>query len=135
MKISLQQLFKTLLCATEKQGFFEETQDLVESYAANRLRLFKLQTAEKSSRVVTLVFAGLAIGLLSFFILLFVSVMAGLYFTEKWHSSFYGFGIVVLFYILLLLLVIVLRSNLDKYIFGKVINILFDSNKEEDEEQ
>jgi hypothetical protein len=120
---------------TEKQSFFEETQDLLESYAANRLRLFKLQTAEKSSRVVTLVFTGLVIGLLSFFILLFVSIMAGLYFSEKWHSSFYGFGVVVLFYILLLVAALVMRGTLDKYIFSKVINILFESNSEDDEKQ
>ena len=121
--------------ATEKQSFFEETQDLIENYATNRLRLLKLQTAEKSSRVVTLVFAGLVIGLLCFFILLFVSIMAGLYFTEKWGSPFYGFGVIVVFYILLLLLALALRGSLDKYIFSKVINILFESNTEEDEKQ
>ena len=119
----------------EKQSFFEETQDLVESYVSNRLRLLKLQTAEKSSRVVSLVFAGLLIALLSFFILLFVSIMAGLYLSEKWHSSFYGFGSVVLFYILLLITVLALRGTLDKYIFSKVINILFESNTEDDEKQ
>ena len=120
---------------TEKQSFFEDTQDLLESYAANRLRLLKLQTAEKSSRVVTLIFTGLVIGLLSFFIFLFVSIMAALYFSEKWHSSFYGFGVVVLFYILLLLTILALRAALDKYIFSKVINILFESNADDDEKQ
>ena len=73
---------------TENQGFFEETQDVIESYVNNRLRLFKLQTAEKSSRVVTLIFAGLVIGILSFFILLFLSMMAAWYFAEKLHSQF-----------------------------------------------
>ena len=121
--------------ATEKQSFFEETQDLIESYASNRLRLLKLQTAEKSSRVVTLVFAGLLISLLCFFILLFVSILAALYFTEIWHSPLYGFGVVVLFYVLLLAVMISLRGSLDKYIFGKVIGILFESNAEEDEKQ
>jgi len=120
---------------TEKQSFFEDTQDLLESYAANRLRLLKLQTAEKSSRVVTLMFTGLVIGLLSFFIFLFVSIMVALYFSEKWHSSFYGFGVVVLFYILLLLTILALRATLDKYIFSKVINILFESNADDDEKQ
>jgi len=120
---------------TEKQSFFEDTQDLLESYAANRLRLLKLQTAEKSSRVITLMFTGLVIGLLSFFIFLFVSIMVALYFSEKWHSSFYGFGVVVLFYILLLLTILALRAALDKYIFSKVINILFESNADDDEKQ
>ena len=118
---------------TDKQGFFEETQDLVESYVSNRLRLFKLQTAEKSSRVVTLLFAGLVIGLLSFFILLFVSIMAAYYFSEKLHSQFYGFGIVTLLYVLLLVIALLLRKWLDKYIFEKVIRILFESNTDDDD--
>ncbi|MES1222162.1 MAG: phage holin family protein [Bacteroidota bacterium] len=117
---------------TDKPSFFEETQDLIESYVNNRLRLFKLQTAEKSSRVVALLFAGLVIGLLSFFILLFISIMAGYYFSEKMHSQFYGFGIVALLYILLLIIALLLRKSLDKYIFSKVIRILFESNTDDD---
>src|SRR5450432_1600921 len=96
---------------TDKQSFFEETQDLIESYVSNRLRLFKLQTAEKSSRVVTLLFAGLVIGILSFFILLFVSIMAAYFFSEKLHSQFYGFAVVALIYILLLVIAIWLRKK------------------------
>jgi uncharacterized membrane protein YqjE len=129
-------LFKKNTMPTDKQSFFEETQDLVESYISNRLRLFKLQTAEKSSRVVTLLFAGLVIGIFSFFILLFCSLMAAWYFSEKLQSQFYGFGIVALIYIVLLLLALYLRKKfLDKYIFGRVIKILFDSNPEDDDEE
>jgi uncharacterized membrane protein YqjE len=118
----------------EKQSFFEETQDLVEDYVKNRLQLFKLQTAEKSAKLVSLVFAGVVIGLLSFFILLFVSIMAGYYFSEKTGSQFYGFGIVAAFYILLLIVVIYLRKKfLDKYISDTVIKIFFDSNDDDDE--
>lgn len=128
-------LFKSLSMPTEQPNFFEETQDLLESYVNNRLRLLKLQTAEKSSRVVTLLFAGLVIGILAFFILLFLSIMAGYYFSELFQSQFYGFGIVTLIYILLLLLALYLRKAfLDKFIFGKVIKILFDSNADDDEE-
>ncbi|MEP6725018.1 MAG: phage holin family protein, partial [Bacteroidota bacterium] len=121
---------------TDKQSFFEETQDLIESYVNNRLRLLKLQTAEKSSRVVTLLFAGLVTGIFSFFILLFLSLVAAYYFSEKLHSQFYGFGIVALIYIVLLLIALYLRKKfLDKYIFGRVVKILFDSNTDDDEEQ
>jgi uncharacterized membrane protein YqjE len=121
---------------TDKQSFFENTQDLIESYVNNRMRLFKLQTAEKSSRVVTLLFAGLVIGILSFFILLFASIMAAYFFSEKMHSQFYGFGTVALLYVLLLLIAVWLRKKfLDKYIFDRVIKILFDSNTEDNEEK
>ena len=120
---------------TDKQNFFEETQDVLESYVNNRLRLLKLQTAEKSSHVVTLLFAGLVIGIFSFFILLFLSLVAAYYFSEKLHSQFYGFGIVALIYIVLLLVALYLRKKyLDKYVFDRVVKILFDSNTDDDEE-
>jgi hypothetical protein len=120
----------------DKQSFFEETQDLIESYVSNRLKLLKLQTAERSSRMVTLIFAGLLIGILSFFILLFLSMMAAWFFAEKLHSQFYGFGIVALIYILLLVAAIFFRKKyLDKYIFHRVIKILFDSSTDDEAEQ
>ncbi len=118
----------------KKNAFFEETQELVEDYVNNRLKLLKLQTAEKSSKLVTLIFAGLVIGLLAFFILLFLSIMAGYFFAELTHSQFYGFGIVAAFYILLLVAVIYMRKKfLDKYISDTVVKIFFDSNDDEDE--
>jgi hypothetical protein len=118
----------------KRNAFFEDTQELVEDYVNNRLNLLKLQTAEKSSKLVTLIFAGLVIGLLAFFILLFLSIMAGYFFAELTHSQFYGFGIVAAFYILLLVAVIYMRKKfLDKYISDTVVKIFFDSNDDEDE--
>ncbi len=119
----------------QKQNFFEETQDLAEDYVNNRIQLLKLQTAEKSAKLVSLFFAGLIIGLLSFFILLFVSIMAGYYFSEKFNSQFYGFGIVAAFYIVLLILVLLLRKKiLDKYVSAMVIKIFFESANEIEDE-
>lgn len=122
--------------AEDKKPFFEETQDLLESYLSNRVKLVKLQLAEKSARVTTLLAAGLIIAFLGFFVLLFTSIMLGYFFSEKLHSQFYGFGIVAGVYLLLLLLVIVFRKALlDQLIFRKIITILFDTDEDEDTEQ
>jgi len=118
----------------KKPGFFEDTQDLVEEYISNRLQLIKMQTSEKSAKLVSLVFTGLVIALLSFFILLFVSIMAGYYFAEVTHSQFYGFGIVAAFYVILLLVFLFLRKRfLDKYISDLVVKIFFESTEEEED--
>jgi hypothetical protein len=120
----------------EKESFFEETQDLAAAYAKNRWQLLKLQTAEKSAKLLTLAFAGLVIGILSFFILLFVSIMAGFYFSEKMHSQFYGFGIIAAFYVLLLVAVLLFRKQfLDNYVSGIILKIFFDSNDQNDGEE
>jgi Putative Actinobacterial Holin-X, holin superfamily III len=126
--------YKIVAMPTDKQAFFEETQELIEDYISNRVQLLKLQVAEKSSRVVTMLFAGLVMGLLAFFILLFTSIMAAYYFSGIMHSQFYGFGTVALIYTVLLLLAIYLRKAwLDKFIFAKVVKILFESNTDNNE--
>jgi hypothetical protein len=58
----------------QKPGFFEETQELVEDYVSNRLQLLKLQTAEKSAKLISLLLTVLVMALLAFFILLFLSM-------------------------------------------------------------
>lgn len=120
----------------EKKPFFEETQDLLERYLSNRVQLVKLQLAEKSARVTTLLAAGLIIAFLGFFVLLFSSIMLGFYFSEILHSQFFGFGIVAGIYFLLLLLVVIFRKPLlDQFIFRKIVAILFDTDEDENSEQ
>ena len=86
--------------------------------------------------IIALLFAGLVIGIFSFFILLFLSFLAAYYFSDKLHSQFYGFGIVALLYIVLLLVALYLRKKyLDKYVFGRVAKILFDTNNDDDDEK
>jgi uncharacterized membrane protein YqjE len=112
---------------TEKQGFFEETQDLVAEYVNNRLKLLKLQAAEKSAKVVALIFTGFTMALIFFFVLLFLSMMAAYFIAEKTGSQFAGFGIVAGFYVVVFAVVILLRKKYDRYISDLVVRIFFDS--------
>lgn len=64
----------------EKKGFFEETEELVENYVNDRLLLLKLQAAEKTANIVSVLVSGILIGVVAFFILLFVSLMLGYWF-------------------------------------------------------
>src|SRR5258706_10146297 len=118
----------------EKQSFFEETQEMVEDYVSNRLQLLKLQTAEKSSKLISLLLTVLVMALLSFFILLFLSMTLGYYLAQKTGSLFTGFEIVAIFYVLLLVVVLYLRKRyLDKYISNTVIRIFFDTTADDDD--
>jgi len=118
----------------QKQSFFEETQDLVEDYVSNRLQLLKLQTAEKSARLISLLLTVLVMALLCFFILLFLSITAGYFLAQKTGSLFTGFGIVAIFYVLLLAIVLYLRKRvLDKYIADTVVRIFFDTTADDDD--
>ena len=120
----------------QKQSFFAETQDLVEDYVSNRIQLLKLQTAEKSARIVSLLITVLVMALLCFFILLFLSMTFGYFLAQKTGSLFTGFGIVAIIYVLLLGVVLYLRKRvLDKYIADTVVRIFFDTTAENDESE
>ncbi len=118
-----------------QQDFFTDSKQTIEKYIRNRLFLIRLQAVEKISRLSAAMFGGLLIGILSFFIILFLSIMAAWYFGELLGSPFKGFGIICAFYILVLILVIILRKRvLQKTITNTVINIIFEKTAEENDD-
>jgi Putative Actinobacterial Holin-X, holin superfamily III len=120
----------------QKESFFSAAQQDVASYVNARLLLMKLQAAEKSSKVIALLTSVLIIGLLGFFVLLFVSIMLGYFFAEKTGSLFYGFGIVTGIYILLLVVLLALRKNkLEKFVANSMVKVLFDNSNDEDDDE
>ncbi|MBC7903815.1 MAG: phage holin family protein [Gemmatimonadaceae bacterium] len=120
----------------EQPHFFKDLHDLVQQYIADRLLMIKLQMAEKSARVVSLVFTGFGIALLSFFVLLFLGLMGGYYFTQLTDSHVAGFGIMAGIFLLLALIMIALRKKvISKFISDMVIRIFFDQTAEDDDDE
>ena len=120
----------------DKQSFFKETQQLVEDYEKERILLLKLQTAEKTAQLASIIFGGVIIGVFVFFILLFLSIMAGYFLEELTGSWYYGLGIVTAFYAVLVAILIYFRKALlYKFISNSVIRILFEEIEPTDEEQ
>ena len=118
-----------------QQDFFADSRQTIEKYIRYRLLLIKLQAVEKISRLSAAMFAGLFIGILSFFIILFLSIMAAWYFGELLGSPFKGFGIICAFYILVLILILIFRKRvLQRTITNTVINILFEQTAEENDD-
>ena len=114
---------------TEGNHFFSETKEQLEQYVQDRILLLKLQISEKTARMVAVLFTLLTIGLLLFFVTLFLSMMAGFYFASLTGSFFTGFGIVAAFYLLTLILLIVSRKWIQKKIMDKVITAFYAKNE------
>ena len=122
------------MASDKKPGFFEETEEMVERYVKDRMLLFKLQATEKAANLVALMVSGIVIGMIGFFILMFLSIMAGYYFAELTGSLFYGFGIITLVYIVLLIILVALRKKiLHNFVANTVVRIIFDKQTDEDE--
>ena len=110
------------------KDFFKKSKAQVEQYVQDRIWLLKLQLSENTARLVAVLFTLLMIGLLAFFVLLFLSIMAGYYFSAVTGSFFTGFGIVAAFYVLLLIILILCREWIQKKIMDKMIAIFFAKN-------
>lgn len=112
----------------DDEDFFEDSKDRIETYIQDRLLLLKLQAAEKSAKLSALLFWGLIISLVCFFLLMFISLMAGFFFASLTGNLYIGFAIVTLFYFLMLWILILKRAVLSKKVINAVISIFFDKN-------
>ncbi|MFC4231032.1 phage holin family protein [Parasediminibacterium paludis] len=120
----------------QETTFFKESRQRLEQYVQDRLLLLKLQMVEKVSQLIALLFTGLTLALLAFFILLFVSIMAGYYFANITGSLYIGFGIVAMFYIILFVMIVSLRKKvIEKYIVDAVIKIFMDKSASDDDDE
>ncbi|MBG9376343.1 phage holin family protein [Panacibacter sp. DH6] len=120
----------------EKEAdFFADSKQKVKEYIQNRMLLLRLEMVEKTSKLVSVMFIGLLIAILSLFILLFLSFMAGYYFAALTNSLYLGFGIVCGFYILLLVFIILGgKKLLQKFITNTVIETIFDQTADNDDD-
>lgn len=113
---------------SEQEDFFKESKEELQQYLQDRIWLLKLQAGEKGSRIFATIITVLVIGLFGFFVLLFLSIMAGYYFAELTQSLFTGFSIIAGFYILVLALLIFYRKKIMAKLADTVIAHLFDQN-------
>ena len=119
----------------KEPDYFIESKEKIKQYIQDRLLLFKLDMVEKTSKLVSVMFIGLLLTILSFFIILFLSFMAGYYFASLTNSLYLGFGIVCGFYLLLLVFIIVAgKRMLHTYITNTVIETIFDQTADNEEE-
>lgn len=116
-----------------ENDFFADSGKKLEQYVRDRIWLVQLQASEKAARLTAILFSLFLTGLLVFFIIVFLSIMAGYYFAGITGSLYAGFGIVGAWYVLLLVILILVRKWFEKKIINIVIRIFFAKIDEYDE--
>lgn len=115
----------------KEEPFFSESKKQVQQYIQDRILLIKLQAVEKTSQLAGKLFSVLIIGMLAFFILLFISIMAGYLFAEITGSLYVGFGIVSVVYIVLLVIMLKFRKTwIEKKVINEIIETIFDKTSD-----
>ena len=116
---------------TERKNFFEETRELATKYVDDRILLIKLQAAEKAAVFSSLLFKGIVIGVIFFFIVSIVSFLIGYYLSLWTGSFFYGFGILILIYIIILFSILYFHKKyLNKMITDKMVELFFKNTED-----
>ena len=119
---------------TDRQGFFRDIKQLGEEYVQEHLNLLKLQSAEKAARMSAVMVTGLAVSLLLFLVLLFLSVMGAYFVFQQTGNWYFGLGAVAAAYLLLAVLLLVLRkTRIYPFITNAVIRLLFEKTDPEHE--
>ena len=114
-----------------KTSFFQESWQAIQDNIRDRILLFKLEFIDKASRLIAMFITTIVIALIGFFVLLFLSMMAGYYFAQITGSLFIGFGIVAIIYAILLVIIILFGAKfIQKTIANNIIKIVFEKEEE-----
>lgn len=110
-----------------QEAFFTESKQKIRQYLNDRLLLIQLRSVEKIARLSSAAFAVLLVGMVCFFIMMSLSIMAGYFFTRLTHNLYIGFGIIAAFYLIVLFIILKTRRFiLDRFVINTVIRIIFD---------
>lgn len=111
----------------QDNGAREKSTSIIENlmgYIDTRIDIIRLEIQEKLKATFVSTIHGVLLGLVAFMSLIFLSIFLGLLLNHLLDSTFWGFGIIALFYIVLLVILIV---GLDKKVFQGMADKAFDN--------
>ena len=113
--------------AMQDNGTKEKNTHIIENlmgYIDTRIDIIRLEIQEKLKAGFVGAAHGILRGLIGFMCLIFVNIFLGLLLNHLLDSTFWGFGIIALFYIVLLVILVV---GLDKKVFQGMADKTFDN--------
>lgn len=109
------------------ETYFNDLKDSATLYVEQKIELGKLTAIDKGSKLGAQFVSGIILGVLAFFVLLFISLMLAYYFSQQFESYFIGFSIVAIMYFVLFIMVLLGRKQLiEKTIINGIIKTIFE---------
>ncbi|MFD2246663.1 phage holin family protein [Pontibacter ruber] len=112
--------------ANQDNGTREKTH-IIENlmgYIDTRIDIIRLEIQEKLKTSFVSLLHAVLLGFFGFMSFIFVSIFLGLLLNHLLDSSFWGFGIIALFYVAVLVILVI---GLDKKVFNNVADKAFDN--------
>jgi hypothetical protein len=113
--------------ANQDNGTREKNTSIIENlmgYIDTRIDIIRLEIQEKLKASFVGLLHAVLLGFFGFMSLIFVSIFLGLLLNHLLDSSFWGFGIIALFYVAVLVILVI---GLDKKVFTNVADKAFDN--------
>lgn len=118
--------------SNDLNSLFNELRVDILNYTRNRLSYYKLGLIEKSSKIIALLSLGIVITSMLLCSLTFTLIALGFHFGNIYNNNALGFGLVALIWLGIFLIVVLLRKPIKNFILNRCISILYNVQKEED---
>lgn len=102
------------------------------SYIKTRFAYYKLDLIEKSSKIISMLSLGIVMAGILLCSFIFALISLGFYLGNVYNSNALGFGLVSLIWLAVFLIIILLRKPIKNFILNRCISILYNVQKEED---
>lgn len=117
---------------------FRKLKKDVSAYVELKLELLKLDTYERTGKVIAVLSYGAILLFLAFFAILFIFLALGFYLGDLFGSVGSGFGVVAILYLLLIGVIVLNKDKISDKVLNIVISALTtndDKTNETDNEQ
>ena len=111
---------------------FHELKEDVSAYVELKLELLKLNTYERTGKLISILSYDLILLFLAFFAILFIFLALGLFLGDYFDSLGAGFGVVALLYLLLIGLIITKKKQISLKITNIIIAALVANDEKND---
>ena len=103
---------------------FRELKKDLSAYVELKLELLKLNTYERTGKVITVLSYGVILLFLAFFAILFIFLALGFFLGDLFVSVGSGFGVVAVLYLLLIGIIVMNKGRISNKVLNVVISAL-----------
>lgn len=103
---------------------FRELKKDLSAYVELKLELLKLNTYERTGKVIAVLSYGVILLFLAFFAILFIFLALGFFLGDLFSSAGAGFGVVAVLYLLLIGIIVMNKDRISNKVLNVVISAL-----------
>lgn len=119
----------------DSEKIFQNLKEDISAYINLKLELLKLNTYEKSGKIISLLSYGLILFFLVVFVILFIFLSLGFFLGELLDNAAIGFGIISLLYLVLIGITVKKAQWIQTKVLNKVIATLITNEEQPNKEE